>query len=80
MAISADNLRFILGLKLKNLRQEKGMSLKALAESAGLSISYLSEIEKGKKYPKPDKLLLQVAAARHRHLREAAELSRLPEF
>lgn len=57
MAVSADNLRFILGLKLKTLRQERGLSLKATADRAGMSISYLSEIEKGKKYPKPEKLL-----------------------
>lgn len=57
MPISAENVRLILGLKLKNLRQDRGLSLKKLAEASGLSISYLSEIEKGKKYPKPDKLL-----------------------
>ncbi|GAB5521480.1 MAG: hypothetical protein RhofKO_37310 [Rhodothermales bacterium] len=57
MPFSAENIRFILGLKLKNLRQEHGLSLKDLAGRSGLSVSYLSEIEKGKKYPKPDKLL-----------------------
>ncbi|HVS63671.1 MAG TPA: helix-turn-helix domain-containing protein [Thermoanaerobaculia bacterium] len=53
----ADSLRFILGLKLKNLRLHRGLSLKNVAARAGLSISYLSEIEKGKKYPKPERLL-----------------------
>ena len=57
METSVDNLRLILGLKLKNLRQERGASLKEIAQRAGVSISYLSEIEKGKKYPSPDKLL-----------------------
>ena len=57
MSINADNLRFILGLKLRTLRQERGHSLKTVAEKSGLSVSYLSEIEKGKKYPKPDKLI-----------------------
>lgn len=57
MALSTDNLRFVLGLKLRTLRQERGASLKEIAEQSGLSVSYLSEIEKGKKYPKPDKLL-----------------------
>ena len=52
-----ENLRFILGLKLRTLRHERGDSLKAVAERSGLSVSYLSEIEKGKKYPKPDKLI-----------------------
>ena len=56
-ALDAGQLKFILGIKLRNLRQAKRLSLKELARRAGLSISYLSEIEKGKKYPKPEKLL-----------------------
>jgi transcriptional regulator with XRE-family HTH domain len=62
MAESSQNLRLILGLKLKNLRIDKKSSLKEIADRADLSISYLSELEQGKKYPKPDKLL-QLAAA-----------------
>ncbi len=57
METSVDNLRLILGLKLKRLRQNLGASLKDIAESAGVSVSYLSEIEKGKKYPKAAKLI-----------------------
>lgn len=57
MSVSTENLRFILGLKLRTLRQERGESLREISEQSGLSISYLSEIEKGKKYPKPDKLI-----------------------
>ena len=52
-----DRLRLILGVKLRALRHERGLGLKELAGRAGLSVSYLSEIEKGKKYPKPDKLV-----------------------
>ncbi|MEM6327701.1 MAG: helix-turn-helix domain-containing protein [Bacteroidota bacterium] len=52
-----DRLRLILGVKLRALREERGLGLKTLARSAGLSVSYLSEIEQGKKYPKPDKLV-----------------------
>ena len=52
-----DRLRLILGVKLRALRQERGLGLKELAQEAGLSVSYLSEIEQGKKYPKPDKLV-----------------------
>ena len=57
MPANSEHLRFILGLKLRTIRQERGDSLKAVAEQSGLSVSYLSEIEKGKKYPKPDKLI-----------------------
>ena len=55
--LDAGNLRFILGLKLRKLRQEKGLSLTDLASRAGMSVSYLSEIEGGRKHPKPDKLI-----------------------
>jgi transcriptional regulator with XRE-family HTH domain len=43
-------------LKLKQLRQEKHLSLNDLAEKSSLSVSYLNEIEKGKKYPKAEKI------------------------
>ena len=56
-SLNSDHLRFVLGLKLKSLRQQKGKPLKAIAAKSHLSVSYLSEIEKGKKYPKPAKLL-----------------------
>jgi predicted transcriptional regulator/DNA-binding XRE family transcriptional regulator len=54
---SEQNLRFILGLKLNQLRKERGLSLKEVSGRADLAISYLNEIEKGKKYPKPEKIL-----------------------
>lgn len=54
---SEQNLRFILGLKLNQFRKQQGLSLAELAGRAGMAISYLSEIEKGKKYPKPEKIL-----------------------
>lgn len=57
MDVSAEHLRFILGLKLRQLRQDNALTLKELAGRTGLSISYLSEIEKGKKYPKPEKMI-----------------------
>jgi Predicted transcriptional regulator with C-terminal CBS domains len=50
-------LNIILGLKLKKYRTERDLSLKELSELSGLSPSYLNEIEKGKKYPKTDKIL-----------------------
>lgn len=62
MALNSEILRYILGIKLRRARQEKGFGLKELAGRTGVSVSYLSEIEKGKKYPKHDKLL-QLAGA-----------------
>ncbi len=57
MDFNAENLRLILGVKLKQLRNEKDLSLSEMAAKSGLSVSYLSEIEKGKKYPTPDKII-----------------------
>lgn len=57
MSTNKEALRFILGLKIKTLRSGKGFSLKDLAGVTGLSASYLNEIEKGKKYPKIEKLI-----------------------
>jgi transcriptional regulator with XRE-family HTH domain len=56
MNISAENIRLIFGLKLKELRSEYGYSLSALSAKTGISKSYLNEIEKGKKYPKTEKI------------------------
>jgi len=52
-----DNLRLVLGLKVRARRESKGWTLQELSRRSGLAISYLSEIEKGRKYPKPEKLL-----------------------
>ena len=50
------NAKIIFGLKVKQLRMERNFKPKAFSEAVGLSISYLNEIEKGKKYPKKDKI------------------------
>jgi len=54
--VNEENIRLILGLKVKMLRQSLHISLSDLAERTGISVSYLNEIEKGKKYPKSDKI------------------------
>lgn len=53
-----DYIKLIFGLKLKQIRTDQGLSLFGLSKLTGLSKSYLNEIEKGKKYPKPDKIIL----------------------
>ncbi|PIE03226.1 MAG: XRE family transcriptional regulator [Acidobacteria bacterium] len=55
--VTGDHLKLVFGLKLKQVRQDRGLSLKQVAGKTGLSVSYLSEIESGKKYPKPEKLI-----------------------
>ena len=56
MSNKTQNERIIFGLKVKQLRQEKGLSFADMAKRSNMSISYLNEIEKGKKYPKEDKI------------------------
>ncbi len=58
MMIEDEYIRLIFGLKLKQIRTEKKLSLFGLAKLTGLSKSYLNEIEKGKKHPKTDKILI----------------------
>lgn len=56
MGTKSQNAKIIFGLKVKQLRQGKGLSFSDLAKAANMSVSYLNEIEKGKKYPKDDKI------------------------
>ncbi|MBP7396996.1 MAG: helix-turn-helix domain-containing protein, partial [Flavobacterium sp.] len=58
MNIEKDYIKLIFGLKLKQARMNKDLSLFGLAKITDLSKSYLNEIEKGKKYPKTDKIIL----------------------
>lgn len=56
MSAKTQNERIIFGLKVKQLRREKGLSFADLSAQSGMSVSYLNEIEKGKKFPKENKL------------------------
>ncbi|UOX34725.1 XRE family transcriptional regulator [Flavobacterium sediminilitoris] len=58
MNLERDYIKLIFGLKLKQARTNRNLSLFGLAKITGLSKSYLNEIEKGKKYPKTDKIIL----------------------
>ncbi|MCC5920283.1 MAG: helix-turn-helix domain-containing protein [Cyclobacteriaceae bacterium] len=54
--IKEDSIRLIFGLKLKQLRLAKKINFQDLSKASGISVSYLNEIEKGKKYPKAEKI------------------------
>ncbi len=51
-----DYIKTIFGLKIKQIRTKRELSLFKLSKMSGMSKSYLNEIEKGKKYPKEDKI------------------------
>ncbi|SFB94260.1 helix-turn-helix domain-containing protein [Spirosoma endophyticum] len=56
MNLPTDHIRLLFGLKLRQLRIDRGLSVSELAQKASLSVSYVTEIEKGRKYPKADKI------------------------
>jgi XRE family transcriptional regulator, fatty acid utilization regulator len=62
MSQKSQNSKIILGLKVRQLRTEQKLSFAVLSDHTGMSVSYLNEIEKGKKYPKEDKIQLLATA------------------
>ena len=56
MPMEYDAHQMIFGFKLKYLRTKHGLSLEELAHKTGMSKSFLHDIEKGKKYPRPNKI------------------------
>lgn len=50
-------IHVIFGLKVRQARLAKGLSITELSELSGLSASYITEIEKGRKYPKTDRIV-----------------------
>ncbi len=57
MLKTIDAVRLTLGLKVHLLRRQLGLSYQQLSDKTGLAVSYLHNIEKGRKYPKGDKIL-----------------------
>ncbi len=54
---TANLVNIIFGMKVRQARREKELSLSEFAAKADLSPSYVTEIEKGRKYPKADKII-----------------------
>jgi transcriptional regulator with XRE-family HTH domain len=54
--INGQELRAILGKGIRFYRQQRQLSQAALAEKANISITFLSNIERGRKYPTSDTL------------------------
>ncbi len=55
--MNVDLVTVILGMKVRQARVNAGITQAELAARVPISPSYLAEIEKGRKYPKPDKIL-----------------------
>lgn len=55
--MSANLVNMIFGMKVRQARLEAGLNLSEFASRCDLSPSYVTEIEKGRKYPKTDKIM-----------------------
>jgi len=60
--MTADGLRQILSKNIKSLRSQRSLSQIELAEKADISIPFLSNIERGNKWPHPE-TLVKIATA-----------------
>jgi transcriptional regulator with XRE-family HTH domain len=54
--MSLDLINIIFGMKLRQARSDAGLTLTEFATLCDLSPSYLTEIERGRKYPRTDKI------------------------
>jgi transcriptional regulator with XRE-family HTH domain len=55
--MAGEDLRRTLSLNLKRLRKRYGLAQMDLAEKAAISTNFLSDIERGKKWPYPETLI-----------------------
>jgi transcriptional regulator with XRE-family HTH domain len=55
--MSVDLVHTIFGMKVRQARSEAGLTLSEFAAQCELSPSYMTEIEKGRKYPRADKIM-----------------------
>jgi transcriptional regulator with XRE-family HTH domain len=56
MMTPGNKLRLLFGQNIRQLRTSRRMSQAVLAEKADISIPFISEIERGNKWPQPDNL------------------------
>jgi transcriptional regulator with XRE-family HTH domain len=75
--MDGEELKAALGQNIKNIRAHRQYSQAELAERADISIIYLSNIERGKKYPKPA-ILSQIAASPDVEIYELFKSNHIP--
>ena len=57
ISMNSQLINIIFGMKVKQARLDTGMTLTEFASQSDLSPSYVTEIEKGRKYPRADKIM-----------------------
>jgi len=65
--MALDLINIIFGMKVRQARLEAGLTLTELARQTEMSPSYLTEIEKGRKYPRADKIVKMAEALGKRY-------------
>ncbi|GBU27783.1 hypothetical protein R84B8_01324 [Treponema sp. R8-4-B8] len=75
--MDGEELKSALGQNIKNLRVLRQYSQAELAEKADISIIYLSNIERGKKFPKPA-ILSQIAESLDVEIYELFKTNHIP--
>lgn len=55
--MSTNLINIIFGMKVRQARTDMGLTLTEFARQCDLSASYVTEIEKGRKYPRADKIM-----------------------
>jgi len=71
-------IKAALGQNIKNLRSYRQYSQAELAEKAEISVIYLSNIERGKKFPKPA-ILAQIAEGLEVEIYELFKSNHIPK-
>ncbi|MFN8441589.1 MAG: helix-turn-helix transcriptional regulator [Caldilineaceae bacterium] len=69
----------IFGMKIRQARTEARMTLTELAAECDLSPSYLTEVEKGRKYPRADKII-RMASALKKNYDELVSITLAPSL
>ena len=76
--MNGQGIKHTLGKNIKFFRFRRGYSQAALAEKADISITFLSNIERGLKFPKPE-ILSKIAAALNVEVHELFKAAITPE-
>jgi len=77
--MDGEEIKAALGLNIKNLRLYRRFTQAELAEKADISIIYLSNIERGVKFPKPA-ILGQIAEGLNVEIYELFKIEHKPNF
>ncbi len=77
--MSLDLINIIFGMKVRQARTDAGLTLSELASMCELSPSYVTEIERGRKYPRTDKIV-RMAAALNRDYDELVSIKLPPSL